>query len=136
MPSSKWTEVFYFTANGNVDGPWCCDYGDRIPAVHINSHKKNFSITSAINGNGNYPHRIDIELGKTYQITIKQFKESGRYWYEIIIDGESNFKIENTQPQSFSNVKLYGLSNPWTSTPFTSEYGSICNVKIKQGQEG
>ena len=62
-------------------------------------------------------------------MTIQQFKDSnGKYFYEIVIDGESKFKIENTQAQSFSDVKLYA-GDPWYS-PFYPYLGSFCNIKI------
>ena len=124
---SGWTNVFHFTANGN--GP---DYGDRIPALWINSDGY-FYISSAINGHNDSAQNNDFELGKRYQITIQQFIASGTYWYQIIIDGESMLMIENTQPQSFSSVRLY-TSDPWYPS-FTSDLGSICNVKIHQ-EEG
>ena len=75
----------------------------------------------------------DFELGKKYHITVKQFKASGTYWYEVIIDGESKFKKENTQPQAFPDVKLYTSAPHITS--FSSEMGSLCNLKIQQGQD-
>ena len=127
---SGWTSIFHFSANGDARR-----YGDRIPAIFINSHGY-FHICSAINGNANYCKNIDFKLGKKYQMTITQFKASGKYWYEIIIDGESKFKIENGIPwrwSSFSSVKLYA-SDPWYNS-FSSDLGSICNVKIQQDDE-
>ena len=122
-----WTNVFHFTAEGNYD-----NYGDRIPALYIDNinNQGYFHICSAINGNPNYWKNFDFDLGKQYQITIKQFIENGIYWYEVIIDGESILKIENTQPQSFSSVKLY-TSDPWYNS-FSSDLGSICNIRIQQ----
>ena len=124
---SGWTNVFHFTTDGN-----CCNNGQRIPALWIHS-TGHFHITSAVNGNGNYWKNFDFVLGKMHHITIKQYEVSGKYWYEIIIDGESKFKIENTQPQSFSSVKLY-TSDPWHNS-FSSDMGSICIDKI-QNDEG
>ena len=119
---SGWTNVFHFTAN--VDQG---HYGDRIPALWIHSAGY-FHISSSFNG-GNYYQNFDFELGKMYHIIIQQYKGwfGLAYWFEIIIDGESKFQIENTQPQSFSSVTLY-TSDPW----YTSfrHFGSICNVKI------
>ena len=123
---SGWTNVFHFTANDNNYA-----YGDRIPALFINSDGY-FHICSAVNGNKNFCQNFDFEIGKQYQIIIKQSIVGGKYWYEILIDGESKFQIENTQPQSFSSVKLY-TSDPWYNS-FTSDFGSICNVKIQQGE--
>ena len=125
-----WINVFHFTASSNNE-----KYGDRIPAMWIHKHSSSeagfFHIASAINGNKDVDREYDYELGKRYQITIRQFKTSGnKYMYEIIINRESKFKIENTVPQSFSNVKLYA-SDPWYS-PFSSNHGSVCNFKIQQ----
>ena len=53
--------------------------------------------------------------------------ENGKYWYEIIIDGNSEFKIENKQPKKFCSVKLHANS-------FSSDLGNICNVNITQPQ--
>ena len=125
-PGFGWTNVFHFTANGDQ-----ANYGDRIPALFINSDGY-FHICSAVNDIVSYCESTAFELGKQYQITIRQFKSGGTYWYEIIIDGESKIKIENTQPQSFSSVKLY-TSNPWYNH-FSSDLGSICNVKIQQDE--
>ena len=44
----------------------------------------------------------------------------------MVSNGESKFKIGNTQPQTFSRVKLYTSR----SNPFSSKLGIICNVRI------
>ena len=69
-----------------------------------------------------------IEQGKMYQMTIRHFKECEKYWYEILVDGNSMFKMESAAPEIFSNVKFYA-SDP-SHEPFSSDVGSICNVKI------
>ena len=127
LPRETWTSVFHFSADGNY-----VNYGDRIPGLWI-YNPGNFVISSAVNGNSNYYKEFPFVLGKQYQMTIQQFKDSdGKYWYEIVIDGESKFKIENTQTKTFSNVKLYA-SDPWYS-PFSSDLGSFCDIKIRQSQ--
>ena len=88
-------------------------------------------MSSSINSNGDFYKDFSFELGKEYQMSIQQWKHNGTYWYEIIIDGISKFKIENKQPRQYSSVELY-TSDPWYE-PFTSEFGSICNIKIQQG---
>ena len=119
---SGWTNVFHFTAN--VDQG---HYGDRIPALWIHSAGY-FHISSSFNG-GNYYQNFDFELGKMYHIIIQQYKGlTDDYWFEIIIDDESKFKIQNKFQRSFSNVKFYA-SNPWLD-PFSSEFGSIGNMTI------
>ena len=123
LPQETWTNVFHFSADGDH-----VNYGDRIPGFWI-YNPGYFVISSAINGNSNYYQEFPIVLGKQYQMTIQQFKDNnGKYFYEIVIDGQSKFKIENTQAQSFSNVKLYA-GDPWYS-PFYSNLGSFCNITI------
>ena len=126
-----WINVFHFTAGDSNSE----NYGDRIPAMWIkrnsDSEAGRFHIASAISGNKDVDKEYNYELGKKYQITIKQFKDSGnKYWYEIIIDAETIFKIENTAPESFPNVKLYA-SDPWY-TSFSPFHGSVCNFKTQQ----
>lgn len=123
VPNETWTNVFHFTSKSDK-----VYYGDRIPALWINKGG-HFSISSAVNGNLDYWTKINFEIKRQYQIIIKQFLESGKYWYEIITDGHSNLKIENTEPQNFSDVKLYA-SDPWHE-PFSSDFGNICNVNIQ-----
>ena len=126
-PGSGWTNVFHFAPVNKL--------GDRIPgripAFFINSDGY-FHICSAVSGNGNYCYNFFFELGKQYQITIKQFNTSGKYWYEIIIDGESKIKKENTQPKSFASVNFYA-SNGVENT-FSTDLGSICNVNIQNDE--
>ena len=122
VPETEWVNAFHFTANGN-DGK----IGYRIPALFI---KKDgyFQVCSAVSGNQKCKNYY-FELGKRYHIVIEQ----SWYWYQISIDGNSILNIENSQPRSFSYVKLYA-SNPWAS-PFSADLGSICNVKVRQGGE-
>ena len=123
LPSSTWTNVFHFTAD--ADGG---KYGDRIPALYI--HKDgHFQFCSAVSGNQKCNER-NFVVGKQYQMAIIQWRNpSQNYMYEVIIDGTSHVNIENTQPKSFPNVKLYA-SDPWTAGSFTSNLGSLCNVNI------
>ena len=120
-----WTNVFQFTADGNNG-----KYGDRIPAFYIQNQNENgyFQICSAVNGIKNYAINHKFDLGKQYQITIKQYEKMGKYIYEIIIDGDTIDQKENTKAMNFSNVKLYG-SNPWIDD-FTYKFGSACGFNI------
>ena len=125
MPAATWTTVIRLTATDDN----CCDPGDRIPLVLINNDGY-FEVSSHVNGDNNYLFLFYFELGKKYHMNIQQWKENEKYWYEITIDGLSKLKIENSQPKQFSNVKLYA-TDPWHAA-FTSDFGSICNIKIQQ----
>ena len=117
IPEDIYRSVFYFTeTNENSKS-------NRILYLYVskggkigigNSYLKAFAFT--------------FEQGKMYQMTIRHFKECEKYWYEILVDGNSMFKMESTAPESSSNVKFYA-SDPWHD-PFSSDVGSICNVKI------
>ena len=128
MPSVEWTNVFHFTKGGNQE-----KQGDEIPALWI-SKDGFFRIDSTVS---NKPNRQDInknfQLGKQYQIAIKQSEsggspEDGKYIYEIFLDNVLKYSIENTVPENFHNVKLY-TSDPWSES-FDSDIGSICNFNI------
>ena len=125
LPTSEWMNVFHFTATNDN----CCRTGDRIPAVWI--HKDGyFHICTSLNGDHNKCESVGFELEKTYQVIIKQVRVGTKYWYEIIVDGVSNFKAENKNPLKFSTVSLYG-SDSWYDS-FTTEFGSLCDVAINQ----
>ena len=116
--------VFHFTATNND----CCNDGDRIPAFWVNS--ASFMFRAPIGSDYNYRYNsFNFVLGKSYHITIKQ---STAGWFEIIINGNSQVKVENKYgAKSYSTVKLYA-GDPWYE-PFSSDFGSVCNLKIQQG---
>ena len=114
IPPTSSKSIFRFTEGTEVD---------RIPALFLTSKGEIMFANSKLG-----PYNFGIEVGKTYQMTIQHYKECDKYWYEILIDGISKFKIENKSPESFSNVKFFA-GDPWHE-PFSSEYGSICNVRI------
>ena len=126
LPSAE-LNVFRFTSTtGNYNGD-----GDRIPALFVNNFGK-FMFRSSVNNNYNYGLDVNFELGKMYHVIIRQqIKEDGKYWYEILIDGDSKLKIENKSPRSYTNVKLYASES--FNDPFITNIGSICNVNIQQG---
>ena len=123
LPKSTWMNVFHFTANGNMQ-----QLGDRIPALWINKQGY-FSFSTSLNNNKNYWKKIYFKLGQTYHVTIKQSKIRNTFLFEIIFDNESKHKAINLKPQSWSKVHLY-TSNPWND-PFTSDFGKVCNLKVR-----
>ena len=114
--------VFQFIVNNDVSGT----YGP-IPGLWI-TEDENFLICSAINGNKDFCESYCFELGKNYQITIQQFKDVEKFWYQILIDGKTKLMINITQPESFPIVNFYA-SDQWNET-FALDFGSISNVRI------
>ena len=126
LSSSTWMEVFRFTATNEN----CCNNGDRIPALFINPAGTFHFSSSLYNGeNYNYVNDIDFVLGETYHVTIKQSLIAGKYWYEIIIDGDTKVEVENKNPTKFPTVNFYTSFNGG----FTYDFGHVCNFKIHQG---
>ena len=120
--------VFRFSGFGPNSNPI---YGDRIPGLWIRDGF--FMVSSAVNGDIHYFKLIGFVIGRQYQMSIKQYLDGGEYWFEIIVDGESKEKIVNNQPKSFPNVKLYA-SDPSLGEPFSSDFGNVCNARIRGGR--
>ena len=82
---SGWSSILRFTSTNNN----CCNIGDRIPAIFYNSEGF-LSISSAVNEDGDYYLRYDIDLEKWYHIEIVQKTENGKvreyhnYWNQIL----------------------------------------------------
>ena len=123
--SGNWVSVMHFTTGGDSG------YGGRIPAVWIYPGEACFAIWCDVSGKYGYQYmkKINFSLGKKYDITIQQTKKNYKYWCEIIINGSTVVKVQNTQPRIFYNVKEY-LSDPWYHA-FTSDFGTVSNLKIK-----
>ena len=102
-------------------------YGDRYPAVWVNSGKY-FLIDSAVNGKINSGKTINYQLNQEYHIEIKQEENAnGEIIYRIVVDGTTVHEVVNTRPQRFEKVILY-TSNPW-SMSFAS-FGELKNLNI------
>ena len=129
IPEASWTNVFHFTKGENVG-----DYGDRIPCVTI-SKSGYFYISSAVSGFIDYmPKKFYFDVGKKHHLEIQQIQSGGKIIYEMLVDGNTIYSGENTDPRDFQNVKLY-VSDPWHDA-FTSEYGMLKNLKYSRPIEG
>ena len=128
MPEVTWTNVFHFTAHGNVG-----NIGDRIPALWI--HLDGFFYFCTIINSRDECKFVNFELGRQHHVIIEQSKNSvgiSIYSFQIQIDGNFVWSRQTTQPKIFPTVKLYA-SDPWHG-PFSADLGSICNVKIEDSE--
>ena len=102
-------------------------YGDRIPAVWVNSQKF-FHIASAVSGNPNLNKNFSYALNQWYHFEIIQEENSkGEVIYSILMDGFTVYQVVNTLPQRFEKVILY------TSDPFFKSFapfGELANLNI------
>merc|ERR1711874_417440 len=107
--SSVWSSILRFTSTGGN----CCNIGDRVPAILYNS-RGYLLIDSAVNEKGNHGVTYKIDLERWYHVEIVQATENGQLTYKVIVDGDEIKNVENTNPQSFEDVKVYagGKFNP------------------------
>merc|ERR1711892_697874 len=119
---STYYNVFHMTIGGDQK-----QYGDRIPAVWVNSDKY-FHIASAVSGNPNLTKNIKYALNQWYHFEIIQEENSkGEVIYSIVMDGLTVYQVFNTLPQRFEKVILY------TSDPFFQSFapfGELANLNI------
>ena len=119
----NWMNVVHF-AGTDKSGP-------RIPGVWIYKNKHLY-VWSMVNDNNKNHNKFKLELETWYHVVIQQIKDvDNRYWFEIIIDGESKWKLENLIPKTFSTINFY-TSSPWYDS-FTYEFGWVCYVKLQHG---
>ena len=116
-PTEVWSEFLRFTSTGN--------HGDRIPAIFVHNHNQHLHIGSQVGNNKNYVLNQFIESGIWYKVQIKQYAEDGKTMYEVLVDGVSKVKVENTVPTEYENVKVWAGLDTW----YPGFDGSIRNLK-------
>jgi len=117
-----WQSILHLTSTGNN----CCNWGDRVPAVWI-SHEKKFHILAALNGQGNAGyHGTVAKTGEWISVKISQTLINSKFVYEIKINGQSVYKVENKRAQEFKNVKVFAADNFYNALD-----GSIRGLSIR-----
>ena len=100
--SDEMLNVLRFTANDQDND----NHGDSLPSVMV-SHESSLLFFTSLNDDPKYLTKFDFDIETVHHITIQQLKKDSRYWYEIVIDGESIVKKENTNINSYPSVILY-----------------------------
>jgi len=103
-----WESVIHLTTDGNVG-----KMGDRIPGIWVKDGKT-LHIAFAINGVGNTVKNVGaLEENKWIKVEISQKPTADKkYNFEVIVDGQSVWKEENTTPALYSKPKVY-IGDPW-----------------------
>ena len=112
---SGWSNIFAFAVdseNANLIHP---KNGDRIPAVFLHSDSSRLHICSGINGNYNHCYNsasMDMDTWFNLKITqvMKHFTSAhenagSHIFYQIFINGEQVYEIQNDAAQTYENVK-------------------------------
>merc|ERR1711953_1621113 len=104
-----YSNILHFTAGAD---DWTSKLGERIPAIYYHRNPESvFHICSTVGTNGNSCFDYNIEFNKEYHIDIVQAKKNGKFYYTVNINGEEIKNVENTNPQSFEDVKVFGGNN-------------------------
>ena len=123
-----WTTVLRLTTGGDYE-----KYGDRTPIVQIHP---NFGMifASAVNSQNNYYQIFkDFKthlpvIGHWTTLEISQIKgRDGKFMFSAAVGGAQVFSVENTDPASFENVKVYA-SGHWR---YPAQPGKIRFLTIK-----
>lgn len=109
--------------------------GDRIPAVFLHSDSSRLHICSGINGNHNYCYNseaMDMDTWFNVKIvqTMKHFTSAhanagSHIFYQIFINGDQVFEIQNDAAQTYENVKAEfsnGYPTPNTASASKAQY--------------
>jgi len=123
---TRWSNIIHFTSSG-AD---CCDIGDRVLAIFYQPLTKSNGILRIGSAVGFRTHYVDynIDLEKWYHIEIIQIqKKNGKFYYTLNINGDEIVNVENRNPQSFEDVKVFaGLEGVRPSDPV-----SLSNARYK-----
>ena len=136
--TTEYQSVLRLTLGGNINA-----YGDRAPAVWVHKDKY-LHVTSSINGNKNLWYNVQnvpLVENKWYKIEISQTLMDGKvnfsqenisitvclfqYIYEVLVNGDQVYTVENTQAQKFAPVKVFA-GDDFYATP----EGKIRNLYV------
>merc|ERR1719305_2168022 len=68
--------------------------------------------TNAVNGNSNYRFNLpSITVNKWYSITIQQTRSNDKIYYSVSVDGKEIRRVENKDPRTFRDVKVFAGDN-------------------------
>ncbi|XP_065674967.1 uncharacterized protein LOC105847729 isoform X5 [Hydra vulgaris] len=116
----QWTNVIHLTIDDDVS-----KYGDRTFSLFF--YNNIGQIGSSINGITDYVIKFSspFNLMEWNKFFISQFLLNGIYNYVIKMNEAVIITLQNTNPQSFENVRVY-TSNPW----YLAQPGYIRNLIV------
>jgi len=101
-PVWGWSNVIVFKADDKD--------GSRIPALFIHRMMKfGLYISNSVNGNGNHHFLYTkFHLNKWMKFVLEQSEaRDGKVYYTVTIDGKQIHRVENKQPRTFTDVKIF-----------------------------
>jgi len=109
LTSDKWTSILAFKTNDGTRDMG--QHGDRCPAMFLNKDGHIYFVSS-VGSNANYATRSkNIQLNKWMRIIIEQTKRNGKVYFTVSVDGQIVHEVENTNPRTFEDVKVFAGDN-------------------------
>ena len=109
--------ILHLTTGGDGDGDPII-HGERIPAVWFTPGTTKLFISTSLNNNDDYiilpPDSLPLNQYTEVEI-YQKLDGNNQYKYEIKIAGNLIHSAINSNPLTFSNVKVYS-GNPWYET--------------------
>ena len=80
---------------------------------------------------GKYFRTKKPPINKWTAVEISQTKKGYKYFFSLMIKGETLWSVENTEPKQFSNVQVFA-SSEW----YVAQAGSIRGLRIENMMPG
>ena len=122
--------VLHMTVGGKGSDP-SDNYGDRTPALWLHG-TKGVLVSSAVNRRACFPKWVSKipPLGRWTKIEVHQVLKGFRSMFEIFIDEDRVYSVENEKPEIFHDVKIFA-SSPWGP----AQNGKIRNILVETFNE-
>ena len=106
------------------------EYGSEMPKIWTVGNQLQF-YQSASSSTSLKVCDLDGTIDSPQNVAYKHTKRSdGKFWIEVLLDGELKCEYENTTPTCMENMKFYA-SNPWNGVPVTKDQTPVTINKFK-----
>ena len=120
-----WQSIFRLK-NEDGENDFEENFSKRYPALYLSKSGWFGFYLDAIQGGLRYE---GIELEKPYEIIIEQSLKQAKLIYEITVNQDIVVSIENTQPEMFTNAKLYLSDKYFQEADVSIEYFKLYLVQ-------
>ena len=107
--------------------------GERTPALWIYKGSQLY-ISTTLDGKPAVSKLLgnNLPLPNIWNVVeISQLKKEGKYLFSLVMNGETLWSMENSQPKELFDVKVFG-SGGW----YTAQEGSIRRFQIENRMPG
>ena len=105
---ADWTELLRFTSTENGGGG---SPGDRIPAVFVLGDV--IGVVTQIGNNPEAFNRFKVNSKTWLNVEMQQYQVENEWFFEVMIDGSSVWKVKNSNPTLLNNVKVWAAKDQY-----------------------